>query len=208
MSASALMIKYADESLVLDKRSRQEVHRLGHCFVSFQKLIAIEFITRRKTQPIFLHYSSDETPLATTRKMKITLGDWTCTRYDKAKQPCLIQRGFLAHIAGHVVSILDRPMIMKNKRAPTQFFASRHFMKTSREHGHMDIQIIHHVYDRAVKSSIEKLVLKHKQYQMQQLMQQQGQSKSYIADLLTWHSIVGCFNHDVHNALKWCASEF
>ena len=81
-------------------------------------------------------------------------------------------------------------------------------MKTSREHGHMDIQIIHHVYDRAVKSIIAKLILKHHKYQMQQLMQEKGQSKSDLADLLTWHSVVGCFNHDVHNALKWCALEF
>ena len=39
-------------------------------------------------------------------------------------------------------------------------------------------------------------------------MYDKGQSESYIAGLLTLHSIVGCFNHDVHNALKWCASDF
>ena len=208
MSASALMMKYADNSLVLEKRSRQEVHRLVHCFISFQNLIALDFITRRKTQPILLQYSSDETPLATTRQIQIKLDDWTCTRHDKAKQPWLIQRGFLADIAGHVVAIIDRPMIMENKKAPTQFMASRHFMKTPREHGHIDIQIIHHVYYRAVKSSVEMLILKHHKYQMQQLMQEKVESTSFLADLLTGHSIVGCVNHDVHNALKWCAAEF
>ena len=208
MSASALMMKYADNTLVLDKRSRQEVHRLAHCFIAFQQIIATEFITARKSQPILFHYSSDETPLATTKELRIKVHDWTFTRCDKGKDAWLIQRGFLADIAGHVISILDRPMIMENKQAPTHFMAYRQFMKTPREHGHIDIQIIHHVYDRAVKSSIEKLILKHHKFQMQQLMQEEGASKSFLADLLTWHSIVGCVNHDVHNALKWCASEF
>ena len=54
---------------------------------------------------------------------------------------------------------------------------------------------------------MEKFIIKHHKYHMQQLMQAEGPSKSYMAGLLTWHSIVGCFNHDVHNALKWCASQ-
>ena len=172
MSASALMMKYADNTLVLDKRSRQEVHRLAHCFIAFQKIIATEFITERTSQPILLHYSSDETPVCTNKQIRIKVDDWTFTRFDKGKDAWLIQRGFLADIAGHVISILDRPMIMENKKAPTQFMASRQFMKNPREHGHIDIQIIHHVYDRAVKSSVEKWILKHRKYQMQQLMQE------------------------------------
>ena len=95
MSASAVMTKYVDHYFVLIKGSTQEVVVLDMLWI-ISEIHCNQMITIRKIQFILWQYSSDDTPLATTRQMNITLDDYTCKRYEKAKQQWMSLRCFLS----------------------------------------------------------------------------------------------------------------
>ena len=80
--------------------------------------------------------------------------------------------------------------------------------KTPREYGHKPIQFIHHVYDRGVKGATETWNQRFHKIQMEDVASTVDEAAAITAYLLTWQSTVGCFCHDIHNALKWIALEY
>ena len=85
MSASAVMTENVDHLSVLIKGSILEVLFLDVRWI-MSEIHCNQIITIRKIQFNLWQYSSDDTPLATTRQMNITLDDYTCKRYEEAKQ--------------------------------------------------------------------------------------------------------------------------
>ena len=147
--------KYAQAALALNKRELHEVRRLAQCIITYQKVSATKFLKQQASasKPVLVHYSSDGTPLQTRMAIHVTDTDFKFKRSTKRTNEFFVQRSFYINSEGTTKIVLERPLQMQDKTADSHFVASRKLWQLPSEHGHGSIQVIHQVYDRAVRSA-------------------------------------------------------
>ena len=86
--------------------------------------------------------------------------------------------------------------------------ACRNLIKTPREYGHQAVNVVHHVYDRAVLAPLTRLHHQLLYVLFDQAADNQDEGDAYLSWLTTWFSTSGCFAHDCHVGLKWSILSF
>ena len=114
MSVGYPSIEYCTVSRNLKSREPFQMHSISNSFIDL-----------RSNQPILWHYSSDETPMATTKRWTFGIEVWQILRKTKASKARLIQRAFVIDVHCAAKSSLDRPLQCPDKTCPTFFSGSR-----------------------------------------------------------------------------------
>ena len=112
-----------------------------------------------------------------------------------------MQRLFLTDLYDASATVPEKPLILQKKTAYQHVVAFRQLMKHPRECGHTGLVLEFHKYDRAVKSSMEKLLRK-LACMCQDRQRETTESGVWFRLWLTqWLEVVGCFAHDLNDAL-------
>ena len=135
------------------------MRRLAQCIITYQKVSATKFLKQQASasKPVLVHYSSDGRPLQTRMAIHVIDTDFKFKRSTKRTNEYLIQRVFYINSEGTTKTVLERPLQMQDKTADSHFVASRKLWQLPSEHGHGSIQVIHQVYDRAMRSACKLL---------------------------------------------------
>lgn len=204
-----LFRRYAESSLSTSPFDAKQMPRLCEIGKAYLQRKAKELVANAVQAPVLSHYSADGTPLSTKRKVNAKIKDGlTVKRYGKETEEFLVQHGYIRtlDVFGHAstVAILRDPLPLTNgKGALATFSAFKSFFQTPRQLGHRGICIAHYAFDRALLSSVGRLLKQYHKLLAPQFAAPQLGKDSGALELLEWVVITGCALHDAHNGLKW-----
>ena len=191
-------------SVVLDKRDVERLARCCEAERTFLRCRFERFLRDRANSPVLMTYSSDVTPLLTVERYAHAHDDECVVRKGRCSHEFLIQRCFAADLDGGTACLFEKPLCMAKKTAFAHFAAYRQFCKTPSEYGAHSLNVVAHIYDRAIQSPVARL---HRQWQhlrdSKLADEEQDEGASYKRWLHTWFVSVGCAAHDCHGGLKW-----
>lgn len=204
-----LFRRYAESSFSstpLDAKAMPRLCEIGKAYLH-QK--ARELVANASHSPILSHYSADGTPLSTKRKVTASFKKGhSIKRYGKETDEFLIQHGYFRTLdvfgQSDTVAIMRDPLPMTSgKSALATFSAFTDFFRTPRQLGHRGICIAHYAFDRALLSSVGRLLKQYHKFLAPQFTAPQLGKDSAALELLEWVVTTGCALHDGHNSLKW-----
>ena len=118
----------------------------------------------------------------------------------------IIQRGWL-RCGEETVVLLAEPYKLADGSTWSHFGAYQKFAKTLRVLGHVGLAISHNVEDRAIASSMNK-VLKLHHASIEATMGGLSSGERARLNFLHWQVHCGCAAHDTHNSVKWSLSRW
>lgn len=210
MQAADLLLEYTRPSAVLQKRDADRVNKLAAMVRGYLLGRARRFVRASSGHALLFQYSSDCTPLSMRRRYHAQVDGYDVRRSGRATDECLVQIGFLTDVSGRCAVVLDRPLLMQDKTAITHWAAAAAFFENPRlDGGHDDILVLHHVYDRALMTSLRRLHEQHLSLQLDQHQENlQDDGLAHLHELTTWQTCVGCCCHDIHGGLRWSVHSY
>ena len=188
-----------------DDEQRHKVQKLACVLHGFFQAEAQRMVRHADDRPLLSYYSCDGTPMRTHHRNIAKVKGMTVRRDGKATHEFLAQVAFLRYEEGdeQVSSVAFAPPLpMTNgKSTLATFSASLQFMTSLRGLGHKGIAVHQYCFDRALSSSMSRLLQQHHQVEASLYGADETEAK-YLARL-EWVESPGCSLHDAHNALKW-----
>ena len=204
-----LFRRYAESSLSTSPLDAKHMPRLCELGKAYLQQKARELVANAAQAPVLSHYSADGTPLSTKRKVNASMKKgFSVKRYGRETEEFLVQHGYIRTVDafGHAstVALLREPLPMTNgKGALATFSAFCDFFQTPRQLGHRGICIAHYAFDRALLSSVGRLMKQYHKMLAPGFTAPQLGRDSGALDCMEWVVTTGCALHDAHNSLKW-----
>ena len=195
----------ANTSTSHNDEQRHKVQKLACVLHGFFKDEFQRMVSMADDRPVLYYYSCDGTPMRTHHRNIAKVKGITVRRDGKASHEFLAQIAFMRYEEGdcQVSSVAFAPPLpMTNgKSAVATFSAALEFMTPLRGLGHRGIAVHQYCFDRALSSSMSRLLQQHHRLQAPLYGTDETESK-YLARL-EWVESPGCSLHDTHNSLKW-----
>ena len=128
-------------------------------------------------------------------------------------QELLLQQGFLRFVDSlgreQTRAILRDPLPLSHGKGSWPIFACfKQFFPSPRDLGHRGVLVEHFAFDRALFSSLRRLILQDRSMRQASRAATLPSAEAVLGPLLQWQVFTGCSCHDVHNALKWVLAPF
>ena len=213
MESSALVQLYlyhADAAKVLDRGGGDEAAKLCELAKHFLKNRAKHFVSGAQGRPLLYSYQADGTPMLVqaTHVAQRASGQHVVRTAGRGLE-LLLQRVFLKTIAPsgeHLVTAYFRdPVPLDNgKGAWPCFTAACECFPMLKTMGHMGISISHYCFDRALYSSLGRILRqRHMLYHEMAISGSSNEGEAILSQMTDWVVTTACANHDCQNALKW-----
>jgi len=191
-------------SKVFDDKETFEVARLCEASKAYLHEDAKRLVAAAGPRAVLYSYGADSTPCLGrfTLRRRLNTGKWL-VRTAKKGTDWLLEKGYARYItdigAQRIRFITRDPRPLQDKHAPTYLTAFREFFPQLKLQGHKGISITHLAMDRAIFSSVARLI-----GQLHTAMEErQGEEWGEYGANLNWLVTTACANHDVQNAQHW-----
>ena len=205
-----LFSEHADAARVLDRSEGEESAKLCEIAKHLLKSRAKQFVYDAQGRPLLYSYQGDSTPLLAqaTHVDRRPNGQHIVRKAGRATE-LLLQRVFLKTIslAGeHLVTCFFRdPVPLDNGKGTWPCFTAACDCFPMLQHlGHKGIAISHFCFDRALFSSLERVMRqRHMLYHDIAIAGASNEGQEALGEMTDWVVSTACSNHDAQNALKW-----
>lgn len=205
-----LFRRYAEASFSATPWDAKVMPRLCEIGKQYLQQKAKELVISAGQSPVLSHYAADGTPLSTKKTVEANIKKGlSVRRYGRETDEFLIQHAYYRTLAGlggdtKTTAILRDPLPMtQGKSSLATFSAFQEFFRTTRQLGHRGICIAHYSFDRALFSSMSRLLKQFHKLQASQFRAPELGRDHETLELLEWIVSSGCALHDSHNSLKW-----
>ena len=205
-----LFRRYAESSFSATPWDAKAMPRLCEIGKQYLQQKAKELVISAGQSPILSHYAADGTPLSTKKTVEANIKKGlSVRRYGRETDEFLIQHAYYRTLVGFggdtkTTAILRDPLPMTNgKGSLATFSAFQEFFKTTRQLGHRGICIAHYSFDRALFSSMTRVLKQFHKLQASQFQAPDLGRDHEALELMEWVASSGCALHDSHNSLKW-----
>lgn len=144
--------------MVLSDAGKQQVLKLCEVLKGFLTERRKQWLRRHAGMPILEAYACDGNPLKTISRHTWGIDHLTSTRCGTSSSDWVMQRLFLSAGPGDANVLYSEPRQLSDKSAWAHFEVQRQLSSMARQH-HDGIVVSHHCWDRALKTSCEKLAV-------------------------------------------------
>lgn len=206
-----LFLDFAKASRVLDKEETEMCAKLAEVAKEHLMQRAKEFVRNAQGGAVLLSYQSDSTPLLAKRVFvaRHSSGQAVVRKAGRALE-LLLERVFLKTETPSGQMLVEcffrDPVPLDNgKGAWPCFSAACECFPLLKKMGHHGIAISHYGADRALQSSLERLMRQRHGlfHEVSGADDSSGGGLATLDSLTDWIVSTGCANHDAQNALKW-----
>jgi hypothetical protein len=198
-----LAIALAKPTHVCDKADLEACRRICEVSKQWLRSNAESWLAARCESPVLVQYCSDCTPLQTRQQYRSELDQLKVHRQGKRTGEYLVERLFLCDTDFKPIVMFSEPVKLADKTQWSHLQACRNLFSSAREAGHKGLCISHHIWDGAVKSSMERLRKQFFEAMHHHHTASLGPEAAHRLKLLHWDTYVPCKAHECHNSLKW-----
>jgi hypothetical protein len=215
LSADTLKLlfqEYTSAGKVLQSRSEKETAgKVCEVLKAHLRDIFFAKLHEAADQPLLLSYSSDATSVVCRCQDSVDLKGKTVTRCGKELYELLMQQMFCKTVSSTgaeqaAILYFDPIPLSAGKTSWHLFEAACQSHPHPRKSGHKAILLYHFCSDRAVLSSLGRMLAQRLEafFRVDNCMDEDGG----LLRLLTWYVQTGCAGHDCHNGMKWSVMSY
>lgn len=207
----SLYVEYSRASKTVDSKQEQRVAaKLCEVLKLHLRQKCDALIRAASNQPLLFSYSADATSLLLRTVETERLRSFLVKRHGKDLIELLMERIFVKTVSARGVQqgaivYCDAKPLTEGKTSWNHFSGACDRYPHPRRLGHRSILIIHTCFDRAVESSLGRLLAQRAEgYYVKEVCPDGGDWDSQER-LLTWFISTGCSGHDIQGGLKWAS---